>query len=173
MKTKSFLTITGRWSIAYAASALLAFSACSTFSGSVNPAAMGAARQASSTYTDYKVDVSTCGLSTDSSATCDTEVTGINDQRDIVGNDIVDSNLRSGTALLQRLVFGRTQQAPKRPAIARSPAASACAQDTLGTVSWRSLWIRPTKRLFRQYTLTMAHRSISRRSAAAKLRRMA
>jgi hypothetical protein len=97
MKTKSFLTITGRWSIAYAASALLALSACSTFSGSVNPAAMGAATQASSTYTDYKVDVSTCGLSTDSGATCDTEVTGINDQRDIVGNDIIDSNLRSGT----------------------------------------------------------------------------
>src|SRR5580704_17387297 len=109
--------------------ALVAVSACSSVSSTLTPSDKGAAAPASSSssqYTYYKIDVSSCGPAGTSSSVCDTEVTGINDVRDIVGNDIRNDDLHNDTASPPLLAFGEIQLARPFPVIVPSPAASAC-----------------------------------------------
>jgi hypothetical protein len=82
--------------------ALVAVSACSSVSSTLTPSDKGAAAPASSSssqYTYYKIDVSSCGPAGTTSSVCDTEVTGINDVRDIVGNDIRNDDLHNDTCI--------------------------------------------------------------------------
>lgn len=72
---------------------LVALNACSNVGGSLTPPAKGAGvPAATSLYNWYSIKPSSCGLVT-TSAKCDAEVTGINDSRDIVGNEITDADL--------------------------------------------------------------------------------